>query len=95
MTYQLSRVLDRSGRSNIALNYMNTKSDFDGDLTTVRSNEIESYGITYNYVHSRNLVFALSYSVRDTLQIDINNNESLVDSKSTFFTVIYSDRDRL
>lgn len=94
INYQLSRILDSSGRSNIALNYLNTKSEFNGELTTVLSNEIESYGITYNYVHSRNLVFALSYSVREALQITTNNDQNIVDSKATFFTVIYSDRDR-
>lgn len=89
MTYLLSRFFERSGRSNIRINYTKADSEFDSEFTNTLSNEVESYGITYNHVYSSKLTLSLSYAVRNTLQLDINDNEAIIDSHSTFFTVTY------
>lgn len=91
MTYLLSRYFENSGRSNIRINYANAKSEFESEFTNIQSTEIETYGITYNHVYSSSLTFSLSYAVRDSSQFDNNNDEFIIDSNSTFFTVTYSD----
>ncbi len=94
MRYFLSRFMEISGRSSILINYSKSKSEFDSDISNIRSNEIKAYGITFNYIYSSNLMFALSYNIRDALQVDMSNFQSIADSKSTLFTVVYSDRGR-
>jgi len=94
LTYRFSRTLDSFGRSNISLNYSKTDGEFESQLTNIQNNNIENYSVAYNYVYSSNLVFSLSYQSRETTQIDITNSQSLTDSKSTFFTISYSDRGR-
>ena len=92
ITYLISRALNVSGRSNIVLNYSKSESDFNSTQTNISSNEIESYSIIYNHVYSSNLVFALSYSVRDSTQLLNDGTQNITDSESVFFTVTYSDR---
>ena len=95
LVYRLSRVLDNSGMSSIRLSYGKSESEFDGLSANVLSNEVESYSVGYNYVYSSKLTFSLFYSVRDSLQIPTSGIETSNISKSTFFTVTYSDRGKL
>jgi len=93
--YILSRFLERSGRSNISLDYSKSESEFDSIATNIESNDIETYGVSFNYVYSSNLLFSLSYGVRNALQIDTSSIQSNFDSKSTSLTFVYSDTGRL
>lgn len=95
IVYRLSRILNNSGQSNIRVDYEKSESDFDTVRTTIVNNEIETYNVSYNYVYSSNFTVSLIYVSRDTMQLDLNLLDTLIESESVAIRFVYGDRGRL
>lgn len=94
LTYRMSRLINNSGQSNVRLSYNKSESEFDTVRTNFVSNEIENYTFSYNYVYSSNLLMSLAYNVRDTMQLDSDQVDTPIESKSVSIRIVYGDRGR-
>jgi len=95
LTYSLTRLFNNGSRSSVRINYIKSESEFDTSFTAIAANEIDNYRIAFNYAFSSNFQISLEYSVRNTIQQNVDFTVNEIDTESTFINFIYSDRGRL